>query len=337
MMTAATTLAPAIGPVRACDVTGVKRATLHRRLQGRRYGPRPMPPPHPRALSERERAVVLDACHTSRFVDRSPAEIVATLLDEGVYLASERTFYRILAANDEVRERRNQLRHPAYAKPELLAQAPGELWSWDITDLKGPQKWQRFKLYKILDVYSRYVVGWMVAPRESKTLAERFIAETLRKHGIEPDQLTLHADNGSSMKSKPVAFLLADLGVTKSHSRPHTSNDNPYSEAAFKTLKYSPAFPERFGSLEHARSFCREFFTWYNTAHRHSGIAMMTPEQVHFGRAALVAERRSKVLAEAFNAHPERFVHGMPAAKELPPAVWINPPAQRLLSEEGGH
>lgn len=337
MIAAAKQLAPRMGARRACDALGVKVPTFYRYGKPRMLGPRPRPAPHPRTLSEDERQKVLEACHESRFVDRAPGEIVATLLDEGTYLASERTFYRVLAANGEVRERRNQLVHPPYAKPELLATMPGEVWSWDITDLKGPVKWSRFKLYKILDIYSRYVVGWMVAHRESKALAERFIAETLRKHGITPEQLTLHADNGSSMKSKPVAFLLADLGVTRSHSRPYTSNDNPFSEAAFKTMKYSPAFPARFGSIEHARAFCREFFDWYNTQHRHSGIAMMTPEQVHYGRAALVAERRSKVLAEAFNAHPERFVHGMPAAKMIPAAVWINPPAHDGSDKEVRH
>lgn len=315
----------------------VPPATFYRR----RRPPTPQPVrdrrPHPRALLPAERAQVLEVCHSSRFVDAAPASIVATLLDEGTYLASERTFYRVLDASGEVRERRDQLTHPPYAKPELLATAPGEVWSWDITDLRGPVRWSRFKLYKILDIFSRYVVGWMVAHKESSGLAERLIAETAAKQGIARDQLTVHADRGSSMRSRPVAFLLADLGITKSHSRPHTSNDNPYSEAAFKTLKYRPDFPDRFGCIEDARGFCRGFFEWYNTAHRHSGIAMMTPEMVHYGRAAGVHERRAKVLAEAFNAHPERFVRGMPAPRMIPDAVWINPPAQPALSEEGGH
>ena len=295
-MSAAQHAAPVIGVRHACRHFDVAPSTFYRRRRGRLYGPRAKPRRHPRALSDAERGSVLEVCHSSRFVDAAPASIVATLLDEGTYLASERTFYRVLAASGEVRERRNQLTHPPYAKPELLAQAPNELWSWDITDLKGPVKWSRFKLYKILDVYSRYVVGWMVAYRESATLAERLIAETLAKQGIGRDQLTLHADRGASMRSRPVAFLLADLGVTKSHSRPHTSDDNPYSEAAFKTLKYRPEFPDRFGSIEDARSFCRRFFDWYNTTHRHSGIAMMTPEMVHYGRAEIVRERRAKVL-----------------------------------------
>ena len=335
-MAAARRLAPAIGARPACRQMNIAPATFYRRRYGPRHGPRPKPTPHPRALSDGERADVLEVCHSSRFVDSAPASIVATLLDEGTYLASERTFYRVLSASGEVRERRNQLTHPPYAKPELLATAPNELWSWDITDLKGPVKWSRFKLYKILDVFSRYVVGWMVAHRESATLAERLIAETLAKQNINRGQLTLHADRGSSMRSRPVAFLLADLGVTKSHSRPHTSNDNPFSEAAFKTLKYRPEFPDRFGSIEHARAFCRSFFDWYNRTHRHSGIAMMTPEMVHHGRAVEVRDRRAKVLAEAFNAHPERFVRGMPEPQAVPQAVWINPP-QPELSEEGGH
>lgn len=334
-MAAALEVAPAIGARAACRQFTVAPATFYRRRRGRPHGPRPKPTPHPRALSDAERASVLEVCHSSRFVDAAPASIVATLLDEGTYLASERTFYRVLSASGEVRERRNQLTHPPYVKPELLATAP-ELWSWDITDLKGPVKWARFKLYKILDVFSRYVTGWMVAHRESATLAERLIAETIAKQAVGRDQLTLHADRGSSMRSRPVAFLLADLGITKSHSRPHTSNDNPFSEAAFKTLKYRPEFPDRFGSLEDARAFCRGFFDWYNTQHRHSGIAMMTPEMVHYGRAAEVAERRAKVLAEAFNAHPERFVNGFPEPRQVPDAVWINPP-QLALSKEGGH
>lgn len=335
-MSAAQRVAPIVGVRRACNVFGVAPATFYRRQAGKPHGPRRKPRPLPRALSDAERAQVLEVCHSSRFVDAAPASIVATLLDEGIYLASERTFYRVLSACGEVRERRNQLTHPPYAKPELLATAPNELWSWDITDLKGPVKWSRFKLYKILDVYSRFVTGWMVAHRESATLAERLIAETLAKQNIARDQLTLHADRGASMRSRPVAFLLADLGVTKSHSRPHTSNDNPYSEAAFKTLKYRPEFPDRFGSIEDARAFCRQFFDWYNTQHRHSGIAMMTPETVHYGRAEIVRERRAKVLAEAFNAHPDRFVQGMPEPRAVPGAVWINPP-QLGLSQEGGH
>lgn len=335
-MAAAIYLAPALGVAEACRTMQLSRSTFYHRTKPRPYGPRPRPTPHPRALSREERAGVLAACHSSRFVDASPGEIVATLLDEGTYLGSERTYYRVLADAGEARERRNQLIHPAYVRPELLTEAPNELWSWDITRLKGPAKWTYFQLYWILDVFSRYAVGWMVAHRESAALAERLIAETIQRQRIEPGELTIHADRGSSMRSRPVAFLLADLGVTKSHSRPHTSNDNPYSEAGFKTMKYRPDFPDRFGSLQDAREFCRGFFTWYNTQHRHSGIAMMTPEQVHYGHAGEVAERRAKVLAEAYNAHPERFVSGMPTPAELPGAVWINPPSDRFAEHGKG-
>ena len=279
-------LAPVVGTSAACAALAVSRATHYRRRLGPRHGP-PAPRPTPaRALSPDERATVLETLHADRFVDSAPAEVVATLLDEGTYLASERTMYRILAAEDEVRERRAQLRHPAYAAPELLATRPNELWSWDITDLRGPATWTSYQLYVILDVFSRYVPGWMVAHRESAALAERLFADTCAKQGITPDRLTVHADRGSSMTSRPVALLLADLGIAKTHSRPHVSNDNPYSEAGFKTLKYRPGFPERFGSIEDARAFCVGFFAWYNGEHRHGGIAMFTPADVHHGRAA---------------------------------------------------
>jgi len=237
--------------------------------------------------------------------------------------------YRILAAHAEVRERRNQLRHPAYARPELLATAPNELWSWDITKLKGPARWTWFYLYVILDVFSRYVPGWMVATAESAVLAERLIADTTAKEGIGPGQLTIHADRGSSMASRPVALLLADLGVAKSHSRPHVSNDNPYSEAQFKTLKYRPGFPDRFGSIEDARAFCQRFFGWYNAEHRHSGIGLMTPATVHAGRAVEVHADRAITLDEAYAVHPERFVRRPPTPPALPTAVWINPPVRK--------
>jgi putative transposase len=332
---AAERIASLVGVAGACRALDVPRSSFYRRARPEARPPRERRP-HPRSLTEGERAGVRQICHTSRFVDASPASIVATLLDEGIYIASERTFYRVLCAAGESGDRRNQLTHPAYTRPELLATAPNELWSWDITRLKGPAKWPYFQLYWILDVFSRYAVGWMVAHRESAALAERLIAETIEKQNIEAGQLTIHADRGSSMRSRPVAYLLAELGVTKSHSRPHTSNDNPYSEAGFKTMKYRPEFPDQFGSIQDARAFCRGFFDWYNTAHRHSGIAMLTPEQVHYGRAGVVLERRAKVLAEAYNAHPERFVRGMPAPQELPKAVWINPPRETPTGEEGG-
>jgi putative transposase len=328
-METAFAVAPEIGLAPACRALGVSRATAYRHRS-------PKPPSTPRsrhrsplALSDEERSAVLEQLHAERFVDASPAAVYATLLDEGTYLASERTMYRVLAANAEVRERRAQLRHPAYAKPELLATAPNELWSWDITKLKGPAKWTWFYLYVILDVFSRYVPGWMVATRESATLAERLIADAVGKQGIEPGTLTIHADRGSSMASKPVALLLADLGIAKSHSRPHTSNDNPYSEAQFKTLKYRPGFPARFGSIEDARAFCREFFPWYNTEHRHSGIALYTPADVHHGRTPALDRARAGVLAGVYAAHPERFVRRPPTPPELPGAVWINPPARK--------
>ena len=331
-MRAAEVLAPRIGVVGACRTMNVSRSRFYRARYGPMHGPKRRRT-HPRALSDVERADVLGVCHSDRFVDVAPGEIVATLLDEGTYLGSERTFYRVLDASGEVRERRNVASHPPYAKPELLATGPNEVWSWDITDLRGPVRWSRFKLYKILDIYSRYVVGWMLAHVESKVLARRLIAHAIESQSIQRGQLTVHADNGSAMRSRPVAFLLAELGVTKSHSRPHTSNDNPFSEAGFKTMKYRPDFPDRFGCFEDAHSFCGGFFDWYNTEHRHSGIAMMTPEMVHYGRAEIVHEKRSKILAEAFNAHPERFVRGMPEAEMISEAVWINPPQLRLSEE----
>jgi putative transposase len=271
--------------------------------------------------------------HGQRFVDRPPADVVATLLDEGRYLCSTRTMYRILDGKKEVKERRNQRAHPIYEKPELLATRPNEVWSWDITKLKGPVKWTYYQLYVILDIFSRYVVGWMVAERESSELAKRLIRESCLKQEVLSDQLTLHADRGSSMKSKPVAMMLSDLGVTKTHSRPHVSNDNPYSESHFKTLKYRPGFPERFGSLQDARTFCQEFFTWYNTQHHHSGIAWLTPEDMHYGRAKQIVQVRQLALDEAFARHPERFRNRPPQAAIPPDAVWINPPNQEASEE----
>lgn len=267
-------------------------------------------------------------------MDASPHSLYATLLDEGRYYCSVRTMYRLLEEEGELRERRNQRRHPQYTKPELLATGPNQLWSWDITKLKGPANWTYFYLYVILDVFSRCVVGWMVATRESAALAEKLIRDTCTKQDIERGDLTLHADRGSSMTSKPVAFLLADLGVTKTHSRPHVSNDNPFSEAQFKTLKYRPTFPKCFGSLEDARAFCRPFFRWYNTEHRHSGIAFMTPESVHYGRAPEIIQVRSKTLEAAFEVHPERFKGKLPVPKDMPTAVWINPPNVDVLSND---
>ena len=324
-------VATSIGTAPACQVLGVSRASLYRRRRPVAVArPRPAPP---RALDPVERQGVLDLLHT-RFVDQAPAQVHATLLDEGTYLCSPRTMYRILDAAHEVKERRDQVRRPAYAAPELLATRPNEVWSWDITKLLGPAKWTYFYLYVILDIFSRYVVGWMVAPRESAGLAERLIRETCAKQGITPGQLTLHADRGSSMQSKPVALLLADLGVTKTHSRPQVSNDNPFSEAQFKTLKYCPQFPERFGSIEDGRAFGQVFFRWYNEEHRHSGLGFLTPAVVHFDQAVRVRDRRRQVLNAAYAAHPERFVKGRPQPADLPSSVWINPPATKTIAQD---
>jgi len=318
-------LGPELGVVAACAAVGLARATYYRQLQPKVHGPAPKKT-SPRELTAEEKAEVLAVLNEERFVDLAPAEVFATLLDEGRYLCSERTMYRVLAESGEVRERRDQLRHPKYAAPELLASRPNELWSWDITKLLGPAKWTYFYLYVVLDVFSRYVVGWLIADAESSALAEKLIAEACERQGIQPGQLTIHADRGSSMKSKPVAMLLADLGVTKTHSRPHVSNDNPYSEAQFKTLKYRPDFPERFGSQEDARGFHRDFFGWYNNEHHHTGLGLLTPADVHFGRAELRRAERAVVLETAHRAHPERFVRGTPVPPPLPTAAWINKP-----------
>ena len=328
-MDAVDQLAVTVGIAEACRVLGVPRSSHYRARQARIASP-PLPRERPvptRALSAEERTTVREVLNSPRFQDCAPREVYATLLDEATYLCSWRTMYRILAAADEVRERRDQLRRPTYTKPELLATRPRELWSWDITKLKGPTKWTYYYLYVILDVFSRYVVGWMISERETAELAEAFIAETCAKEGVCPKQLTLHADRGSAMTSKSVAQLLADLGVTKTHSRPHVSNDNPYSEAQFKTLKYRPDYPAQFGSAADARGWARPFFQWYNHEHHHSGIGLLTPATVHSGQAAETIAARQHVLLAACQAHPERFVRGAPRPPALPTAVWINPPA----------
>jgi putative transposase len=321
-------LAPLIGKRAACRATGQPQANHYRR---HRQSPEPSKPlrerkPQPRALSQPERDTVRTLLNGPDFVDKAPATVYHELLDEGVYVASVSTMYRILRAHGEVTERRRQASHPARVKPELVATGPNQCWSWDITKLHGPAKWSYFYLYVIIDIYSRYVVGWLIAERESAALAEKLLADTIAKQGIDRDTLTIHADNGSSMASKPVAFLLADLGVTKTHSRPHTSNDNPYSEAHFRTLKYRPDFPDRFGCIEDARAFCRRFFTWYNTQHRHSGIAWHTPHNVHHGQEGTVHAARADVLAAAYTRNPERFVRKHPEPAVLPHAAWINKP-----------
>ena len=327
-MAAVQDLAPDVGILAACIALGVVRSSFYRQLHPAvETQSRPAPP---RALSPSERESVLAHLHEERFQDCSPAAVQATLLDEGVYHCSTRTMYRILEQNAETRERRDQRIHPVYQKPELLATAPNELWSWDITKLMGPAKWTYFYLYVILDVFSRYVVGWMVAPRESAALARKLIEDTCLKQQIQPGQLTVHADRGSSMTSKPVAFLLADLGVTKTHSRPYVSDDNPFSESQFRTMKYRPDFPDRFGSIQDSRGHSQIFFPWYNDEHRHSGIGMLTPAMVHYGQAAQVLQNRQLVLDAAYQAHPERFVRASPKPFSLPKEVWINKPIESL-------
>ena len=319
-------LAEATDKLTACKALGIPRASYYRWQIRDPNPPEAALKQHPLALTELERQAVLNVLHSDRFIDKSPGEIVPTLLDEGVYLCSERTMYRILSENDETKERRNHRRSSKYAKPELLATGPNQVWSWDITKLKGPKKWSYFHLYVILDIYSRYVVGWLVADRESAELARILISQTCKKQNIQENQLTLHADRGTSMKSKVVAHLLSDLGVTKTHSRPYTSDDNPFSESQFKTLKYCPQFPESFGCIEDAKAFCRALFKWYNDEHRHSGINRLTPGSLHYGEASKVLDNRNQVLMLAYAKHPARFINGQPAAGVIPGAVWINPP-----------
>jgi putative transposase len=310
-----------------CQSVGLARATLYRRRRPAPSStPRPPRPPSSRALVSAERQAVLDVLHSERFVDQSPAEVQATLLDEQTFLCSTRTMYRILDAADEVRERRDHARHPAYAKPELVATAPNQIWSWDITKLRGAIPYLYYSLYVILDLFSRYVVGWMVAAQENAHLAQRLIEATCLKQGIVPQQLTIHADRGAPMRSKLVSLLFSDLGIEASHSRPRVSNDNPFSEAQFRTFKYRPEFPDRFGSLEHARSVSHNLFDWYNDAHHHSGLIYLTPADVHYGRADDVLAGRHQVRLAAYAAHPERFVNGPPSLQCLPREVWINPP-----------
>ena len=325
MMDAVDQLAPTVGIASACDALGMARASFYRRPA---FGPMPLKirPSPARALTLDERTIVRGVLNSTRFQDCAPAAIQATLLDEGQYLCSTRTMYRVLNEDGASRERRDQLTHPAYQKPELLATAPNQLWSWDSTKLRGPVKWTYFYLYVILDVFSRYAVGWMLALRESAALATTLIEETCTKQIIQPGELTVHADRGSSMRSKPVAFLLADLSITKTHSRPYTSNDNPYSESQFRTMKYRPEFPDRFGCIQDARAFCQRFFAWYNDQHRHSGIGMLTPAMVHFGHAPAIREKRQTVLDAAYLAHPDRFVRRPPIPLPLPKEVWINKP-----------
>ena len=322
-----------LGVAPVCRALAVPRATYYRWQHPKASVPA-RPRRVPRALPPAERQQVLAVLNADRFADLAPAEVYATLLDEGTYVCSIRTMYRVLQEQDEVKERRRQLRHPHYQAPELLATGPNQLWSWDITKLKGPVKWTYFYLYVILDVFSRYVVGWLAAARDSATLAQRLIAQTCERQGIAQGALTIHADRGPAMLAKSVALLLADLGVTKTHGRPHVSNDNPYSESQFKTLKYHPEFPDRFGSLQDARSFLLDFFPWYNTMHHHSGLGWMTPFDVHYRLAEARFTEREAALRKAFEATPERFVRGMPTPPALPREVWINKPRTQEDSSE---
>jgi len=332
-MDAAEDLARVVGTAPACVALTVNRASLYRRRRRPTETFRRRPTPQ-RALTDAERQVVCGVLHQERFVDKAPAQVYATLLDEDVYHCSIRTMYRILADQQEVRERRDQLRHPNYQKPELLATASNQVWSWDITKLLGPVKWTYYYLYVILDIFSRYVVGWMLALQESARLATRLIADTSAKQRVAPGQLTIHADRGSSMQSQGVAVLLASLGITKTPSRPHVSNDNPYSEAQFKTIKYCPGFPDRFGSYKDGLAFCHAFFRYYNHEHRHSGIGLMTPYAVHHGLAPQITAARQDTLLAAYARHPERFVRKPPRPPVLPEAAWINPPANKSTRQD---
>lgn len=324
-MNAAREVMPATGVVAILAALGLSAATFYRGLKPKEPAP-PRPTPA-RALSPIERQAVLDALHEERFRDLSPAEVHAQLLGEGKYLGSERTMYRILASQNEVKERRNQLVRPAPVKPELIATGPNQVWSWDITKLLTFEKFVYLYLYVIMDIFSRYIVGWMLAARENATLATQFIDETIAKYDVPPGQLTLHADRGAPMRSKLLIELLAKLDTAKSYSRPHTSNDNPFSESAFKTLKYHPTFPRKFHGDVDGRAFCKPYFDWYNDHHHHSGIALLTPADVHFGRADEILRRRHDVKLAAFQAHPERFVNGPPRMIDLPRAVYINEPS----------
>jgi putative transposase len=327
---AITELVPLVGVRAGCAAVGQAQARWYRRHRQSPLPPKPgrTPAPQPRALGEAERTELRRVLNSPEHADEAPATVYAKLLDQGVYLASVPTMYRVLRAHDEVRERRRQATHPAAKKPELLATKPNEVYSWDITKLLGPAKWTYFYLYVILDIYSRYVPGWMLAHAENAALAQALLADTAAKQGIGRGQLTVHADRGSPMTAKPVAFLLADLGVTRSHSRPHCSNDNPFSESQFRIMKYRPQFPERFGSYQDAHAFCGRFFGWYNDEHRHSGIGFHTPADVHYGRDGLVRAQRAEVLSAAYAEHPERFVRKPPEPPALPTAVWINEPKE---------
>lgn len=318
----------------ACDSLSLSRATYYRDVNSR---PSPASAPrsvHPSSLTLVEQQQVIAELNSDRFSDIAVSQVHATLLDEGRYLCSKSTMYRLLNANEMLKERRRLTPRTHYPRPELLATGPNQVWSWDITKLKGPVKWSYFYLYVILDIFSRMVVGWLVAERERSDLARELIEECCIRQGIQRDQLTLHADRGSSMQSKPVAHLLADLGVTKSHSRPYVSDDNPFSESNFKTLKYRPDFPDRFGSIEDSRKLCRDFFPWYNNEHHHSGISMLSPSDVHYGRGQEILAARHATMMKAFTANPRRFNGHVPKPQELPKEVWINRPVREEVRLE---
>jgi transposase InsO family protein len=317
-------LATQIGMKSACDALNVPRSTVYRAQK-----PKPEAKPRPtpaHALSADERARVREVLNSERFMDQAPRQVYANLLDEGRYLCHWRTMYRILSVYNEVRERRLLRRHPVYKRPELLATGPNQVWSWDITWMRGPRKGEKYALYVVIDIFSRYVVGWMIAEFESSELAKQLVAETARKQGIEPGTLTIHADNGKPMKGKPLRQLLIELGINQSHSRPHTSDDNPFSEAQFKTMKYKSDYPNRFESMDAAREWARTFFYWYNDEHYHSGLNLLTPASVHYGEADEIREQRQQVMSSAFEAHPTRFSKGQPKVHGAPAAVYINPP-----------
>lgn len=328
MIERAEELGKEVGVSKACQVLGLSRSWIYRYRAGQDEAEKPVSKPrfHPRGLSQEEKIEVRQTLNSERFQDQAPRAVYARLLDEGEYLCHWRTMYRILDECGEVRERRNQLKHPNYKKPELLATGPNQVWSWDITKLLGPVKWTYYYLYVILDIYSRYVVGWMIATKETAALAQELVQQTCEKQDIQEDELTLHADRGAPMIAKSLAMLLGDLGVTKSHSRPHVSDDNPFSEAQFKTMKYRPDYPKRFGSQVDARSWARYFFDWYNNEHYHNGIGLLTPADVHYGQANQKIQERQRVLQLAYQKNPNRFVKGVPKPPQLPEAVWINPP-----------
>lgn len=336
MMAAIEALSQSLSVSQACAVFDFPRSSLYRSRQAKEPVVKPARPTPARALSAAECATVQALLTSAQFVDQSPYEVYATLLDEGVYHCSIRTMYRLLHQHQQVQERRNQRHHPTYTKPELLATGPNQLWSWDITKLRGPAAWQYYYLYVILDVFSRYVVGWLLADHESATLAEQLIAESCAKQAIPRDQLTLHADRGAAMTAKSLAHFLSDLGIDQSHARPYTPDDNPFSEAQFKTMKYRPDYPARFDSQAHAHTWARAFFPWYNQVHHHVGLGLLTPAAVHFGQAPAIIAQRQVTLAAAYARNPDRFVHGIPVPPVLPTAVWINPPAA-LADQEDVH